>query len=82
MPVFGLWSVPDLGYLTYYIAAKLVNGEITGARRDVHGPGPQRRPAVHDRREQLVVLGPPFVFDKDNIDDILRTSRSATGLRR
>ena len=30
-PVFGLWSVPDLGYLTYYVAAKLIYGEITGA---------------------------------------------------
>ena len=30
-PVFGLWSVPDLGYLSYQVAAKLVSGEITGA---------------------------------------------------
>ena len=29
-PVFGLWSVPDLGYLAYQVAAKLVSGEITG----------------------------------------------------
>jgi len=29
-PVFGLWSVPDLGYLAYYVAAKLVNGVLRG----------------------------------------------------
>ena len=29
-PVFGLWSVPDLGYLSYVVADKLVKGEITG----------------------------------------------------
>src|SRR6478736_4539215 len=29
-PVFGLWSVPDLGYLSYQVADKLVKGEITG----------------------------------------------------
>ena len=27
-PVFGLWSVPDLGYLTYYIANLLVTKQI------------------------------------------------------
>ena len=32
-PKFGLWSVPDLGYLAYYVADKLVKGEITTARR-------------------------------------------------
>ena len=30
-PVFGLWSVPDLGYLTYYIASLLVDGTVVGA---------------------------------------------------
>ena len=29
-PVFGLWSVPDLGYLSYIVAQKLVSGEIKG----------------------------------------------------
>ena len=28
-PVFGLWSVPDLGYLPHMVAAKLVSGETT-----------------------------------------------------
>ena len=49
-PVFGLWSVPDLGYLSYYVADKLVKGEITGAEGETFTvPRPQRRPAVHDR---------------------------------
>ena len=52
-PVFGLWSVPDLGYLSYQVAAKLVSGEITGqGRGDLHGEGPQRRQAVHHRQGQ------------------------------
>ena len=52
-PVFGLWSVPDLGYLSYQVAAKLVSGEITGSGgRDLHRPGSQRGQAVHDRQGQ------------------------------
>ena len=51
-PKFGLWSVPDLGYLAYYVAAKLDHRrDHRRARRDVQRPRPQRRPAVHDRRE-------------------------------
>ena len=26
-PGFGLWSVPDLGYLAYYVADLLVKGD-------------------------------------------------------
>ncbi len=38
-------------------------------RRDVHRPEPQRWPAVHDRRRTAsITLGPPFRFDKDNVD--------------
>ena len=52
-PEFGLWSVPDLGYLAYYVADQLVKGTITGdAGEHAHRPEPERWPAVHDRREQ------------------------------
>ena len=70
VPEFGLWSVPDLGYLSYYVAAKLINGEITGA------PGEQFTvPGLNDDKpytigeKSVVILGPPFVFDKDNVND-------------
>jgi rhamnose transport system substrate-binding protein len=50
-PVFGLWSVPDLGYLSYWIAAKLVSGEIKGTVGETFTvPSPQRWQAVHDRQ--------------------------------
>ena len=49
-PVFGLWSVPDLGYLTYYIADEArQRHHHRRPGRDVHRPRPQRWPAVHDR---------------------------------
>ena len=65
VPEFGLWSVPDLGYLAYYVAAKLINGEITGAPGEtVHGPRPQRRHSrTRSAKKSVVILGPPFVFD-------------------
>ena len=68
-PEFGLWSVPDLGYLAYYVAAQAGHRRDHGhARRDVHGPEPQRRPAVHDRRGSRRHPRPAVRFDKDNID--------------
>lgn len=66
-PVFGLWSVPDLGYLTYYIASFLVDGTITGAEGDkftVPGLGDFTVGA-----DSTVILGPAFRFDSTNIDD-------------
>ena len=48
-PEFGLWSVPDLGYLAYSVADQLVKGDHhRRRRRAVHRPDPERWPAVHD----------------------------------
>jgi rhamnose transport system substrate-binding protein len=73
-PIFGLWAVPDLGYLAYQVAAKLVAGEITGAEGETFSI-----PAFADRYEHggeytigadnTVILGPPFEFTPDNIDE-------------
>jgi rhamnose transport system substrate-binding protein len=73
-PIFGLWAVPDLGYLAYEVAAKLVSGEITGAEGETFSI-----PAFADRYEHggeytigadsTVILGPPFEFTPDNIDE-------------
>lgn len=68
-PKFGLWSVPDLGYLAYYVAAKLVAGEITGAEGETFTV-----PNLNDGQpytigpDSVVILGPPFEFNADNID--------------
>jgi rhamnose transport system substrate-binding protein len=68
-PVFGLWSVPDLGYLSYWIADKLVTGEIKGNVGEtftvpsLNGGKPYTIGA-----DNTVILGPAFRFDATNVD--------------
>jgi len=63
---FALWNVKNLGYLTYYVAAKLVQGEINGT------PGERFSvPTLGDYTigdNSVILLGPPQVFDSRNID--------------
>jgi rhamnose transport system substrate-binding protein len=69
-PVFGLWSVPDLGYLSAQIALKLVNGEITGKEGEtftVKGLNDDKPYTIG--ADSVVILGPAFRFDATNIDD-------------
>ena len=68
-PVFGLWSVPDLGYLSYAVAVKLVNGEITGKEGEtftVKGLNGDKPYTIG--KDSVVILGPAFRFDKTNVD--------------
>jgi rhamnose transport system substrate-binding protein len=68
-PKFGLWSVPDLGRLTYYVAAKLITGEITGAPGETFTvPGLNNDQPYTIGDKSVVILGPPFEFNADNID--------------
>ena len=68
-PKFGLWSVPDLGYLTYYVAAKLISGEISGAPGETFSvPGLNGDQPYTIGEKSVVILGPPFEFNADNID--------------
>jgi len=68
-PKFGLWSVPDLGYLAYYVAAKLISGEITGAPGETFSvPGLNGDQPYTIGEKSVVILGPPFEFNGDNID--------------
>ena len=63
---FALWNVENLGYLTYYVAAKLVSGDIKGTPGEsfsVPGLGNYTVGA-----NSVLVLGPPQVFDGNNID--------------
>ena len=69
-PVFGLWSVPDLGYLSYQVAAKLVSGEITGKEGEtftVKGLNGDKPYTIG--KDSVVILGPAFRFDKTNVDN-------------
>jgi rhamnose transport system substrate-binding protein len=68
-PVFGLWSVPDLGYLSYQVAAKLVSGEITGKEGEtftVKGLNDDKPYTIG--KDSVVILGPAFRFDSSNVD--------------
>ncbi len=63
---FALWNVENLGYLTYYVAAKLVSSEIKGTPGEAFSV-----PTLGDYTvgpKSVVVLGPPQVFNADNID--------------
>ena len=69
-PVFGLWSVPDLGYLAYQVAAKLVSGEITGAEGETFTvPGLNDDQPYTIGADSVVILGPAFRFDSTNVND-------------
>jgi rhamnose transport system substrate-binding protein len=63
---FALWNVKNLGYLTYYVAAKLISGEIKGTTGESFSV-----PNLGDYtigENNTVLLGPPQIFDASNID--------------
>ena len=69
-PVFGLWSVPDLGYLAYQVADKLVKGEITGKEGETFTvPGLNDGKPYTIGTDSVVILGPAFRFDETNVND-------------
>jgi rhamnose transport system substrate-binding protein len=68
-PVFGLWSVPDLGYLSYVVADKLVKGEITGKEGETFTVPSLNNGAPYTiGKDGVVILGPAFRFDSTNVD--------------
>ena len=68
-PVYGLWNVPDLGYLSYQVAAKLVSGEITGKEGESFTvPSLNGGKPYTIGKDGVVILGPAFRFDKTNLD--------------
>src|SRR6478735_5546880 len=69
-PVFGLWSVPDLGYLSFQVAAKLVSGEITGKEGETFTiPSLNGGKPYTIGKDSVVILGPAFRFDSTNVDN-------------
>ena len=63
---FALWNPEDLGYLAAYAAEALVKGDITGKGGDKFTAGKLGEFTV--AADHSVLLGDPFVFTKDNID--------------
>ncbi len=63
---FALWDPGQLGYLAYYAAAALIQGKITGKTGESFDAGKLGTKMIG--ANGIVLLGPPTVFDKSNID--------------
>ena len=63
---FALWNPGDLGYLAAYAAKALIDGDIKGKSGDKFTAGSLGSFTVGDNG--TVLLGDPFTFNKDNID--------------
>ncbi|GAA1773721.1 MULTISPECIES: rhamnose ABC transporter substrate-binding protein [Streptomonospora] len=64
---FALWKPSDLGYLAAYAGASQSAGRITGEKGQTFKAG--RLGEYEIGADGEIVLGPPTVFNKDNIDD-------------
>jgi rhamnose transport system substrate-binding protein len=64
---FELWNPADLGYLGAWAAAAISSGQITGAEGQKFKAGKLGEKTIGKGGE--IVLGPPTVFNKGNIDD-------------
>lgn len=66
-PQFALWNPADLGYLSIYTLHAIASGEIAGEPGDSFDAGKLGSYTIRD--DGTVLLGPPTVFDSENIDD-------------
>jgi rhamnose transport system substrate-binding protein len=64
---FGLWNVENLGYLAYFVAAKLISGEIKGNPGETFSVPTLGDFTVGNNGE--VVMGPLLLITPDNIDN-------------
>lgn len=64
---FALWNPSDLGYLAVFATQALIDGDISGEEGDTFEAGELGEFEVGADGE--VLLGEPFTFDADNIDD-------------
>ncbi|HVK30794.1 MAG TPA: rhamnose ABC transporter substrate-binding protein [Nocardioides sp.] len=64
---FALWNPEDLGYLAAYATKALVDGDITGEEGDTFEAGDLGEFTVGENG--TVLLGDPFRYNADNIDD-------------
>ena len=63
---FELWNPANLGYLAYYVAALLVEGKIKGTVGETFTAGKLGSYTI--AANNVVLLGPPTVFNSSNID--------------
>ncbi|RCW69808.1 rhamnose ABC transporter substrate-binding protein [Saliterribacillus persicus] len=69
-PWMYLWNPLDVGYLAGYAADALVEGEISGEVGDTFEAGDLGSYEVTESEDGTeVLLGEPFRFDEDNIDE-------------
>lgn len=70
-PQFALWNPADLAYLSVYTMHALATGEIKAEAGETFTAGRLGEYAVEDDPELglNVLLGMPFVYNGDNIDD-------------
>jgi rhamnose transport system substrate-binding protein len=70
-PEFALWNPGDLGYLSIYALYALSTGAIKGQAGDTFKAGKLGSYTVQDDPDLglNVLLGPPTIFNKDNIDN-------------
>lgn len=60
-----LWNPRDLGYLTVWAGKQLINGKPFAESNEVPGLS---QPVKYDSATKVLLLGPPAVFTKDNVD--------------
>jgi rhamnose transport system substrate-binding protein len=67
---FALWNPVDLGYLTAYVSHYMASGQLTGqpGQTFVAGHLGNKTTVAEAGGGTQVLLGPPFVFDANNID--------------
>ena len=70
-PEFALWNPGDLGYLAIYVLNALATGEIKGEVGDKFKAGRLGEYTVEEDPDlgKNVLLGLPFIYNKDNIDN-------------
>lgn len=66
-PAFMLWNPADLGYLAIYALDAIASGQIAGNAGDTFTAGRLGDYTIGE--DGTVLLGPPTVFNADNIDD-------------
>lgn len=64
---FALWDPAQLGYVSAFAGQALADGTITGAEGDTFEAGELGEREVG--ADGIVIVGPPTVFNADNIDD-------------
>ncbi|HMD90049.1 MAG TPA: rhamnose ABC transporter substrate-binding protein, partial [Anaerolineaceae bacterium] len=65
-PEFALWNPSDLGYLAIYTLNAIASGQIKGQPGDTFTAGKLGKYTID--KDGNVLLGPPTIFDKTNID--------------